>query len=88
MGNFIKFGHVLCDKYDIKVPKMEDLYIPRGINKSGPVHTTNLHRFQIEGFLSVIDLQLQELNNLFDEVNMELFICMESLSPVDFFLMK
>ncbi|KAK9667960.1 hypothetical protein RND81_13G023900 [Saponaria officinalis] len=36
-------------------------------------------------FLSVIDLQLQELDNRFDEINMELLLCMTSLNPVNSF---
>lgn len=34
-------------------------------------------------FYTVLDLQLQEFNDRFDEVNPELFICMVSLSPID-----
>uniref|UniRef100_A0A7N0UUG9 HAT C-terminal dimerisation domain-containing protein n=1 Tax=Kalanchoe fedtschenkoi TaxID=63787 RepID=A0A7N0UUG9_KALFE len=46
---------------------------------------TNMHRFRIEIFLSFIDLQLQELNNRFDEINMELLTCMASLNFVNSF---
>uniref|UniRef100_A0A7N0V9M2 HAT C-terminal dimerisation domain-containing protein n=1 Tax=Kalanchoe fedtschenkoi TaxID=63787 RepID=A0A7N0V9M2_KALFE len=45
----------------------------------------NIHRFRVEMFLSVIDLQIQELNNRFDEVNMELLICMACLNPTNSF---
>uniref|UniRef100_A0A7N0T6M0 HAT C-terminal dimerisation domain-containing protein n=1 Tax=Kalanchoe fedtschenkoi TaxID=63787 RepID=A0A7N0T6M0_KALFE len=45
----------------------------------------NIHQLRVEIFLSVIDLQLQELNNRFDQANMELFICMASLNPASFF---
>ncbi|KAK9672608.1 hypothetical protein RND81_12G111900 [Saponaria officinalis] len=41
---------------------------------------TNLYHF-VEVFLSVIDLQLQELENRFDKVSKELLICMSSFSP-------
>ncbi|XP_010665608.1 uncharacterized protein LOC104882891 [Beta vulgaris subsp. vulgaris] len=47
---------------------------------------SNLHRFRVEMFLSVIDLQLQELNNRFDEENIELLICMACLNPVNSFV--
>ncbi|KAL5545449.1 hypothetical protein UlMin_005136 [Ulmus minor] len=36
-------------------------------------------------FYSVIDMQLRELNDRFNEVNTELLICMVCLSPIDFF---
>jgi hypothetical protein len=36
-------------------------------------------------FLSVIDRQLRELNDRFDEVNTELLLCMSSFNPIDSF---
>ncbi|KAL5540784.1 hypothetical protein UlMin_042397 [Ulmus minor] len=36
-------------------------------------------------FYSVIDMQLRELNDRFNEVNTELLICMVCLSPIDLF---
>ena len=41
--------------------------------------------FQVELFFVVLDLQLQELNNCFNEVNMELFLCLACLCPNDTF---
>ncbi|PWZ41132.1 Zinc finger MYM-type protein 1 [Zea mays] len=41
----------------------------------------NYHRFHADMFLGVIDRQLVELNNRFDEVNTELLRCMASFSP-------
>ena len=45
----------------------------------------NYHRFHAYMFLGVIDRQLQELNNRFDEVNTELLRCMASFSPAKSF---
>ncbi|KAI4969793.1 hypothetical protein ZWY2020_000707 [Hordeum vulgare] len=45
----------------------------------------DLHLFRIDMFLGLIDRQLQELNNRFDEVNTELLVCMASFNPVDSF---
>ncbi|XP_048491417.1 uncharacterized protein LOC104883938 [Beta vulgaris subsp. vulgaris] len=59
------------------------LYIPRGRSKRFFAKVPNLHRFRVEMFLSVIDLQLQEINNRFDEKNMELLICMSCLNPIN-----
>ncbi|ESR50625.1 hypothetical protein CICLE_v10033313mg [Citrus x clementina] len=45
----------------------------------------NMDYFQVELFFVVLDLQLQELNNCFNEVNMELFLCLACLCPNDTF---
>ncbi|XP_021754893.1 uncharacterized protein LOC110720191 [Chenopodium quinoa] len=56
-------------KYDIEIPNMEEKYVVPGRRqfRGGRPQVTNLHHFRVEVFLSVIDLQLQELNNRFDE---------------------
>jgi hypothetical protein len=45
----------------------------------------NLHRFRVDRFLSVIDRQLQEFDDRFDEVNTELLICMAAFNPLNSF---
>uniref|UniRef100_A0A7N0TU12 HAT C-terminal dimerisation domain-containing protein n=1 Tax=Kalanchoe fedtschenkoi TaxID=63787 RepID=A0A7N0TU12_KALFE len=62
--------------HEIKVLDMNDYYVPHGRPR----------RFFKKMFRSVIDLQIQELNNRFDEVNMELLICMASLNPANSFV--
>ncbi|XP_021758486.1 zinc finger MYM-type protein 1-like [Chenopodium quinoa] len=74
-----------CAKHNVEAPNMDDMYVPRGRSKHFFAKVTNLHRFPVEMYLSVIDLQLQELNNRFDEKNMELLICMSCLNPVNSF---
>ncbi|XP_057247350.1 uncharacterized protein LOC104893473 [Beta vulgaris subsp. vulgaris] len=74
-----------CAKHAIGVPNMDDTYVPRGRSKRFFAKVTNLHRFRVEMFLCVIDLQLQELNNRFNEVNMELLTCMACFSPLNSF---
>ncbi|XP_074301557.1 uncharacterized protein LOC141632956 [Silene latifolia] len=64
---------------------MSDSYAPRGRSRSFFYTKTNLERFRIDMFLSVIDKQLLELNDRFDEVNTELLLCMACLSPVNSF---
>ncbi|XP_042043557.1 uncharacterized protein LOC121789091 [Salvia splendens] len=44
-----------------------------------------LHHFRVDVFIKVIDLLLQELDNRFDEVNMELLRCMACFNPKDGF---
>ncbi|KAF8113626.1 hypothetical protein N665_0047s0033 [Sinapis alba] len=46
---------------------------------------TNLHHYKMDCFYTVLDMQLQEFNDRFDEVNSELLVCMASLSPIDSF---
>ena len=70
-----------CEKHDIAIPDMKDFYTPWGRSKSSKKNVSNKHHFRIEVFLNVLDQQLLELNNLFNEINTELLICMASLSP-------
>ncbi|XP_039015479.1 zinc finger MYM-type protein 1-like [Hibiscus syriacus] len=74
-----------CNKNNIDILNMDVVYTPPGRKKRCSLDTTNIHHFRIEVFLGVIDLQLQELNNRFDEVSIELLTCMASLSPLDKF---
>ncbi|GKC31335.1 zinc finger MYM-type protein 1-like protein, partial [Tanacetum coccineum] len=81
----LKLTISFCEKNRIEVPKMEDVYVPRGRKKRRQQQVTNLHHFRVEVFCTIIDLQLQELNNRFNEVNSKLLICMGSLSPLNCF---
>ncbi|XP_021728033.1 uncharacterized protein LOC110695119 [Chenopodium quinoa] len=64
---------------------MEANYLPRGRSRRFVEKATNEHHFLVGIFLEVIDLHLQELDNRFNEKNMELLTCMASLSPKDNF---
>ena len=73
-------------KYKIKVVDMEGSYYPVGRPKRGFYNgAMNYHRFHVDMFVSVIDRQLRELNDRFDEVNTELLSCMAAFSPLDSF---
>ncbi|KAK9750950.1 hypothetical protein RND81_02G231900 [Saponaria officinalis] len=74
-----------CFKHDIEVPNMDDNYVPPGKSRRYFEKVKNLHRFRVDMFISIIDLQLYELNNRFDEVNMELLICMSCFSLINSF---
>ncbi|KAL5577660.1 hypothetical protein UlMin_019359 [Ulmus minor] len=74
-----------CEKKDINIPNMDDIFKPPGRSRRKVQETTNLHHFRVELFYSVIDMQLRELNDRFNEVNTELIICMVCLSPIDLF---
>ncbi|GJR03350.1 zinc finger MYM-type protein 1-like protein [Tanacetum coccineum] len=45
----------------------------------GDLEVKNLHQYQVDVLYSVIDMQLQELNHRFNEVNTRLLVCMSSL---------
>ncbi|XP_075649763.1 uncharacterized protein LOC142620249 [Castanea sativa] len=47
---------------------------------------TNLHHYRVKLFYTVIDLQLQELNNRFSEANADLLLCMACLNPSNSFV--
>ena len=77
-------------EYDCGVPNMVDLYSShigggRRMVRGKAPGVTNLHHYRVEVFLSVIDLQLQELNNRFSEKTKDLLICMACFSPSDGF---
>ncbi|XP_057802928.1 uncharacterized protein LOC131018221 [Salvia miltiorrhiza] len=74
-----------CTKYGIVVPDMEASYMPLGRSRRFVQQETNLQHFRIQIFVGVIDLQLMELNERFDEVNTEFLKCMACLSPRDGF---
>ncbi|CAI0559460.1 unnamed protein product [Linum tenue] len=74
-----------CTRDTIPIPIMHALYILPGRSRRRAPEITNLHHFQVELFYKVVDMQLQELNNRFDEVNTRLLICMACFSPENAF---
>ncbi|GAV74768.1 hypothetical protein CFOL_v3_18248, partial [Cephalotus follicularis] len=47
--------------------------------------TTNEHHYHVEVLYVVIDLQINDLNHRFNEVNTDLLFCMTCLDPSDAF---
>ncbi|XP_062213749.1 uncharacterized protein LOC133914723 [Phragmites australis] len=74
-----------CVKHKIKIADMDGRYKPVGRSARFYGKVTNKHRFHVDMFLGVIDRQLRELNDRFDEVNTKLLICMASFNPIDSF---
>ncbi|XP_021855585.2 uncharacterized protein [Spinacia oleracea] len=72
-----------CDKNGITIIDMDDVFVSPGTKNRGGLDTKNDHHFRIEVFLGVIDLQLQEINNKFNEASMELLNCMSSFSQLN-----
>ncbi|XP_022003253.1 zinc finger MYM-type protein 1-like [Helianthus annuus] len=56
-----------CDKYDIEMINMEDEYVdPKYRRKK--TNITNRHHFEVNNFNTVLDMQIQELGNRFNEL--------------------
>uniref|UniRef100_A0A803Q5F8 TTF-type domain-containing protein n=1 Tax=Cannabis sativa TaxID=3483 RepID=A0A803Q5F8_CANSA len=70
-----------CVEFNIDVINIDGMYCAQGKSRRRAPKLTNFHYFRIDFFNSVIDLQLQELNNRFNEANTELLLCLACLSP-------
>ncbi|ESR53913.1 hypothetical protein CICLE_v10024173mg [Citrus x clementina] len=64
---------------------MDDLFLIPRRSRCKAREITNLHRYRVELFYAVLDMQLQELKNRFNESNTELLICLACLCPNDLF---
>jgi hypothetical protein len=74
-----------CNKHSIQVPTLDGKYVPHGRSPRFYPDQTNDDHFRREVYIGVIDKISQELNSRFDEVNMELLICMSALNPFNSF---
>ncbi|PIA27274.1 hypothetical protein AQUCO_08100010v1 [Aquilegia coerulea] len=84
--SFLNEVSVVCGKYSVDVPNMEDKFVARGRSRRGVGEVTNLHYYCYKLFYGCIDWQTQELGNRFNEVNTELLLCMACLDPRDSFV--
>ncbi|CAN6722794.1 unnamed protein product [Malus baccata var. baccata] len=71
------------EKHYIDVPNMEEAFILPGRSRRNAPIKTNRHHYRVELFIYVIDEQITELEDCFNEVNTELLICLACLSPKD-----
>lgn len=76
---------LFCNKHGIEVPSPDDQYVAHGRSHRYYEKQTNDDRYRREVFLGVLDQIIQELDNRFDEVNMELLICMSAMNPSNSF---
>lgn len=74
-----------CKNYNIDIPDMNDKFVTRGRSRRNVEKLTNLRHFQVDIYYAVIDMQLQELNGRFTEVNTELLLFIACLCPRDSF---
>jgi hypothetical protein len=82
-NNFLEMVTSFCDKHGVKVPTMDGHYVPYGklARKAHARKQTNDDHFRRELYIGVIDQISQELDNRFDEINMELLSCMSAFNP-------
>ena len=66
---------------NISVPNMDAQYVCLGKSKRRAPEMTNMHYYHFDFFCAVIDFQLQELDNRFNEASTELLLCLTCLSP-------
>lgn len=80
-GSLLSEVSSFCSKNDISVPIMEDIFVVPGRSRRNAPQITNLHHYHVELFCTIIDMQLQELNNRFTEANSKLLLCVTCLNP-------
>ncbi|KAH0746043.1 hypothetical protein KY285_007700 [Solanum tuberosum] len=74
-----------CVKYDILIPNFDEFYVNFGRSRRKVAEYTISHHYRVEVFFKIIDWQLQELNDHFNEVRTDLLIGLACLNPVDSF---
>ncbi|ESR54916.1 hypothetical protein CICLE_v10018973mg [Citrus x clementina] len=74
-----------CEKHFISVHVMETMFLTPGRSRRRAQEITNMHHYRIDLFCAILDMQLQELNSRFNEVNTELLLCLACLCPKDSF---
>jgi hypothetical protein len=82
---FLKKVTSFCERHKVKVVDMNGKYVPMQRSKQFYRGAINYHRFHADMYLGIIDRQVQELHNRFDEVNTELLRCMASFNPANSF---
>ncbi|XP_075649879.1 uncharacterized protein LOC142620391 [Castanea sativa] len=75
-----------CATHEILILNMDEIFVVSGRPRRNTQQNTNLHHYRVELFYTVKDMQLQELNNRFSEVNTDLLICMACLNPSNSFV--
>ncbi|KAH0654153.1 hypothetical protein KY285_032176 [Solanum tuberosum] len=74
-----------CVKYDILIPNFEEFYVNFGRSRRKVAEYAISHHYRVEVFFKIIDWQLQELNDRFNEVRTYFLIGVACLNPVDSF---
>ncbi|XP_066384627.1 uncharacterized protein [Miscanthus floridulus] len=85
--NFLQKVTSFCIKHGVEVPAMDGAYVPyrKSARYARARNQTNDDHFRREVYIGIIDQISQELDNRFDEINMELLSCMSAFSPSNSF---
>ncbi|GKC86092.1 zinc finger MYM-type protein 1-like protein, partial [Tanacetum coccineum] len=75
--NIVTKVNIFCTKYDIKVLKMDEACAAKRNRLVG----TNRHYFEIDIFNTVLDMQIQEFGDRFNEISTRILSNMSALSP-------
>ena len=75
-----------CTTHDIPILNMDEIFVVSGRPQRNIQQNTYLHYYRVELFYTVIDMQLQKLNNRFSEANTDLLLCMAYLNPSNSFM--
>ncbi|XP_075084897.1 uncharacterized protein LOC142168135 [Nicotiana tabacum] len=73
-----------CIKHDIRIPNFDEPYANSGRSRHKVVDHTTLHHYRVDIFYKIIDRQLQELDDRFNEGTNDLFHGVACLNPVSF----
>ena len=84
--SFLTEVSYFCTTHDISVLNMDETFVVCGRSRRNTQQKTNLHHYRVELFYTIIDMQLQELNNRFSKTNTDLLLCMACLNPSNSFV--
>ncbi|XP_049345786.1 uncharacterized protein LOC125810323 [Solanum verrucosum] len=76
---------IFCTKHEILIPNFEEPYVSSLRSRRRLAHYTVLHHYRVEVFWNIIDWQLQELNDRFNEVSIDLLHGIACLNPINSF---
>ncbi|XP_047264745.1 uncharacterized protein LOC107864793 [Capsicum annuum] len=74
-----------CIKHSIPLPNYDEPYANSGRLRRKVVDYTTLHHYRVDAFYKIIDWQLQELNDRFNEVTSDLLNGVACLNQIDTF---
>ncbi|KAM6543835.1 hypothetical protein CsatB_008282 [Cannabis sativa] len=72
--SFLAQVSLFCEIHELEVPKMDGIFKASGKSRHKSHEMTNLYYFRVDLFYSVIDQQLQELNDRFNKRPPQLII--------------
>ncbi|CAN6708126.1 unnamed protein product [Malus baccata var. baccata] len=70
-GDLLDDVQKFCEEHDIVVPNIEDLHFVPGKSRRKSPRLTNFHYYRVHFYFQVLDTQLKELNDRFNEMHSE-----------------